>query len=470
MTHPDSSDDHQQPGVIHPALPRQADGPPPKAAAQLAASGLGFKIAAAFQAEQSQRLDGYPRWASGLPLFRADEGFQQAISKMAASPDLGLLKVIKMNQQAVSLAARVPKLNIVGHIFPAARADLGFQQAISKMAASPHLGLLKVIKMNQQAVSLAARVPKLNIVGHIFPAARADLGFQQAISKMAASPHLGLLKVNQQLIRSAAVAMAAPHYDLLRNIGNFATSITTLPIPVNFTGMGVTASLVDLFLRWREAAESGMGVLRGLARAAFRAALRARAAVLHGDDDGLVAWFIETWLGLRVSPERIEAVSAALLEEGWDASVPDDPAHLLTDLRRRTARQARFLRPIWETQLNHRTIGMLDQPVITGNGTLLAVADLIPGGQAAEDLVLAGEWEERRLLRVLSRLKPDELRVTNVYAQHSELTWAEAARISGATDPAAAGERVRRKLKRLGAEETRRLAPRSSLPVTCDRR
>src|SRR6266545_3560321 len=82
---------------------------------------------------------------------------------------------------------------------------------------------------------------------------------------------------------------------------------------------------------------------------AFSAALRARAAILHGDD-GLVAWFIETWLGLRVSPERIEAVSAALLEEGWDASVPDDPAHLLTDLRRRTARQARFLRPIWETQ------------------------------------------------------------------------------------------------------------------------
>ncbi len=421
MTHPDSSDDHQQPEVIHPALPRQADGPPPKAAAQLAASGPGFKIAAAFQAEQSQRLDGYPRWASGLPLF------------------------------------------------PAARADLVFQQAISKMAASPGLGLLKVIKVNQQAVSLAARVPKLNIAGQIFPAARADLVFQQAISKMAASPGLGLLKVNHQLIRSAAVAMAAPHHDLLRNIGNFATSITTLPIPVNFTGMGAVASLVDLFLRWREAADSGLGVLRGLARAAFSAALRARAAILHGDD-GLVAWFIETWLGLRVSPERIEAVSAALLEEGWDASVPDDLAHLLTDLRRRTARQARFLRPIWETQLNHRTIGMLDQPVITGNGTLLAVADLIPGGRATEDLVLAGEWEERRLLRVLSRLKPDELRVTNVYAQHSELTWAEAARVAGAADPAAAGERVRRKLKRLGAEDTRRLAPRSSRPVTRDRR
>lgn len=258
--------------------------------------------------------------------------------------------------------------------------------------------------------------------------------------------------------------MVAPHHDLLRNVGNFAsTSFAALARPVNFTGMSAIASLVDLFLHWREAAESGMGVLRGLARAAFRAALRARAAVLHGDD-GPVAWFIEAWLGLRVTPERIEAVSAALLEEGWDASIPDDPAYLLTDLRRRTARQARVLRPIWETQLNHRAIGMLDQPVITGNGTLLTVADLVPDGQATEDLVLAGEWDEQRLRRALDRLKPDELQVTNVYAQRSELTWAEAARIAGAADPAAVSERVRRKLKRLGAEDKRRLTLHSSRP------
>jgi hypothetical protein len=415
MTHPGASPDHQQPEVIEPAFPRQAGVPHLKAAAQLAASAPRFEIAAAFQAGERRRLDGYPRGTSGLP------------------------------------------------VLPAVRADLGFQQAISKMAASPDLGLLRVIKMNQQAVSLAARVPKLNIAGHILPAVRADLGFQQAISKMAASPDLRLLKINQQLVRSAAVAMAAPHHDLLRSIGNFATSITALSIPANFTGMGVTASLANLFQRWREAAESGMGVLRGLARAAFKAALRARGAVLHGDD-GLVAWFIETWLGLRASPERIEAVSAALLEEGWDASVPDAPDCLLTDLRRRTARQTRVLRPIWETQLNRRAIGMLDQPVITGNGTFLTIADLVPGGQATEDLVLADEWGEQRLCRLLGRLKPDELQVTNIYAQRSELTWADAARIAGAADPAAVGERVRRKLKRLGAEDKRRLALRSSRP------
>jgi len=84
------------------------------------------------------------------------------------------------------------------------------------------------------------------------------------------------------------------------------------------------AVLVDLFRSWRETAESGLGLLRGLAGAAYRAALRARAAVVHGDD-GPVAWFIETWLRMRVTPERVEAVSAALLEQGWDADVPEDP-------------------------------------------------------------------------------------------------------------------------------------------------
>ena len=95
---------------------------------------------------------------------------------------------------------------------------------------------------------------------------------------------------------------------------------------------------------------------------------------------------------------------------------------------------------------------------------LLTIADLVPDTRLTEDLVLASEWEEQRLSRVLGRLKPDELRVTNVYAQRSELTWAEAARIAGAADPAAVGERIRRKLKRLGAEDKRRAALHSSLP------
>jgi hypothetical protein len=220
--------------------------------------------------------------------------------------------------------------------------------------------------------------------------------------------------------------------------------------------MSATAGLVGLFRSWREIAETGLGLLGGLARAAHRAALRARAAVLAGDADG-VAWFIRAWLRMRVTPDRVVAVSAALLEDGWDAAIPEDPARLLTDLRNRTARQARALRPIWETRLNYRTIGRLDHTVTTSDGSLLTVADLVPDPQTTEDLALAGEYEEQRLRRVLSLLKPDELHVTNVYAGRSELTWTEAARLADAADPTAMGDRVRRKLRRLGSEHNRRL-------------
>jgi hypothetical protein len=378
---------------------------------------------------------------------------------VASAQPIPVLQDAPLLESPAKLAASAPRFELAA-VFQAEESHRLAQRLDGYPLRAPGLPQIAAAAL---AASQAACVPKLSIAEHILPAAGVDFGFQRAISKMIASQDLGLLKMNQQLARSAA-AMVAPHPDLFRNVGNFASaSLAALAVPVNFTGISAITSLADLFLRWREAAESGMGVLRGLARAAFRAALRARAAVLHGDD-GPVAWFIEAWLGLRVTPERIEAVSAALLEEGWDAGIPDDPAYLLTDLRRRTARQARVLRPIWETQLNHRAIGMLDQPVITGNGTLLTVIDLVPGGQTTEDLVLAGEWDKQRLRRALDRLKPDELQVTNVYAQRSELTWAEAARIAGAPDPAAAGERVRRKLKRLGAEDKRRLTLHSSWP------
>jgi hypothetical protein len=222
----------------------------------------------------------------------------------------------------------------------------------------------------ESATQIAPSAPSIvNIAGPAFAGIRADLGLQSAISKMITAQDLGLSKIS-------AAAIVAPHQNLLRNIGNLSASLAVSS--VNLTGMSAAASLADLLLRWREVAESGVGVLRGLARAAYKAALHARAAVLRGDNVP-VARFIKTWLGLRVSPERIEAVSAALLEEGWDLGIPDDPAYLITDLRKRTARQARVLRPIWETQLNHQTIGMLDEPVRTNNGMLLTIADLVPG-------------------------------------------------------------------------------------------
>ena len=345
----------------------------------------------------AQYLDGYAHWAHDLAQARAE-----------------------------LVASALPKISIADYALP----TVGMQQAISKMAIPPDLGLFKT---SQPASSWRPASPHPASPGTSFPPSATSASIRP--SPGWSIP--GTTDFSESTSSSpSAAALVAQHQDLIRSMASLASIRAAAACSlVDHAAMSATAGLVDLFRSWRETAETGLGLLRGLARAAHsRAALRARAAVLNGDDgpDGPVAWFIEAWLHMRVTPERIEAVSAALLEEGWDVGIPEDPAHLLTDLRKRTVRQARVLRPIWETQLNYRTIGRLDHTVTTSNGTLLTVADLVPDLQTTEDLVLANECEEQRLRRVLSLVKPDELQVTNVYAERSELTWAEAGRLAGA--------------------------------------
>ncbi|MEU2554689.1 hypothetical protein ABZ589_23940 [Streptomyces sp. NPDC013313] len=67
-----------------------------------------------------------------------------------------------------------------------------------------------------------------------------------------------------------------------------------------------------------------------------------------------------------------------------------------------------------------------------------------------------GVRQDERLDAVLRGLNDDERRVVFAYAESAGITWAEAAAASGATDPTAFGERVRRKVKRLADEQARR--------------
>lgn len=78
--------------------------------------------------------------------------------------------------------------------------------------------------------------------------------------------------------------------------------------------------------------------------------------------------------------------------------------------------------------------------------------------RSLEDLVIDRLGRDDRLGPILNMLNPDERRVVDAYAGGDGLSWAEAARMAGATEPTAAGERARRKLKRLGAEQRRRTA------------
>jgi hypothetical protein len=58
---------------------------------------------------------------------------------------------------------------------------------------------------------------------------------------------------------------------------------------------------------------------------------------------------------------------------------------------------------------------------------------------------------------VLGQLSPQEALVVGLYASREWLNWEQAAATAGASDPAATGDRIRRKLKRLGNEHVRRI-------------
>jgi hypothetical protein len=210
--------------------------------------------------------------------------------------------------------------------------------------------------------------------------------------------------------------------------------------------------------------------LRAMATAqrVSRAAREVRSAVLTGDSDesvedrwARVADFARSWLGFRkLTPPLVDATLNALLDVDLDGFDPDDDDGLRQHLRAVTCDQHHLLRPIGETQLCGRTVAYLDQPVgLTGGDRFAAtISDGI--ASPGHGLVDAIGWKDPRIDRVLAQLRPDERRLAAAYADDGTLTWRQCAVACGLPD--SYGERVRRKLVRVGDRISQRLAARDA--------
>ncbi|MEH0415980.1 hypothetical protein [Streptomyces sp. B21-083] len=155
-----------------------------------------------------------------------------------------------------------------------------------------------------------------------------------------------------------------------------------------------------------------------------------------------------------------DAVSTALLGD-WNRELNHDvdPATALSMLKAEARTHHRHSVPIWRRGTRHGRVLSLD-------------ADL--GGLSLHDLVAAdmdllthttdGAYEDERLNRVLRGLAEAEQKVVRARAAREGTTWTEAAAVTGAPDPVAFGERVRRKVSRLAAEQHRRTAQRRPAP------
>ncbi|WP_405600360.1 hypothetical protein OG741_21800 [Streptomyces sp. NBC_01410] len=185
-------------------------------------------------------------------------------------------------------------------------------------------------------------------------------------------------------------------------------------------------------------------------RAAILAALSARNAAIDGDVDQVDA-FARTWLGLRNPEAWREAVEMALLGD-WVEVLRQGAASdmvLAQILRHQMAIEHRHLQPLWERRVRGKRILLLSQEV----GASLSLEDLLVDRQTPETQAFRTGLGDTRIAAVLHGLHGDETVVARQWAQSRD-TWAAAASAAGL--PAAHGERVRRKLKRLGDRHTAR--------------
>ncbi|GEB57170.1 hypothetical protein [Streptomyces gardneri] len=160
------------------------------------------------------------------------------------------------------------------------------------------------------------------------------------------------------------------------------------------------------------------------------------------------------WLALPVSDRWREAVSTALVGN-WVAPLEEEGrlhVSALGALRADARAIHRHLVPVWRRRTRHGRVLSLD--AVLGDG--LSLYDLVAADVDLLSRVAGGIYEDERLNTVLRGLDPAEQQVVFAYAAADGTTWTEAAAAVGATDPNTFGERVRRKAKRLAAEQRRR--------------
>lgn len=191
-------------------------------------------------------------------------------------------------------------------------------------------------------------------------------------------------------------------------------------------------------------------------------ALLAREAALQ-DDRRHLRGFTDRVLGLWSGWN--EAVSTALLGD-WASPLsecgalgPADVERLRRDIR--TAH--RHLTPLWRRRTyGGRRVVLLE----TQCGDSLTLRDLLSEGACPEDHLLDLIPDDPRLARILTALEPGEREVVLALGLRGIETWWEAAEYASSKDPRVFGERVRRKVRRLAAELSRRDAQQSASPAS----
>lgn len=192
-------------------------------------------------------------------------------------------------------------------------------------------------------------------------------------------------------------------------------------------------------------------------------ALAARQALQAGAIDQVNTFVNDElgwWSGWR------EPVTSALMGS-WVAPLLNGGSltpSALDHLRAEAKEIHRQLVPIWHHKINRARLWSLDH--VFGDG--LTTYDVAASGLDPYEVLTGALPDNPRILAVLAHLSPVERAVAMAWANTRVTSWTEAATIVADLDtplvadldPAGLGERVRRKLKRLGALHMARSAAR----------
>lgn len=192
-----------------------------------------------------------------------------------------------------------------------------------------------------------------------------------------------------------------------------------------------------------------------LASIGLWAARDARAAVVAGDLDAVEA-FARGWLGLKkITHAVIMAVSAALLDPGWDTERPDA---VLPYIKSGTKREKKNHKLLGEIRAGRSKILPLDRQLQLGNGESTSFAEHLPG----PDVQLRAAYENPLACAFLESFSEVEIEIVETYLQGG-VTWPSAAIDCGKSGEF--GEKVRRKFsyrKRKMTESTTEIRPRTA--------
>lgn len=349
-----------------------------------------------------------------------------------------------MGSSLVSLGLKLPEYNPFGDTI----ASIGFAKLTGSRltdsspvfrisSALKELSLFdtSIARLNTQFTALDTLADAMNNFARRSPAS--ILG-SPALDRLALfdTPAVRLASTGVMSSGLASLRLRMPKFNPLGDaMASAWNRVFAMP---NLTGVGLLRGLPDGLL---QPLRSITRLIESLGAPIVWLARAALDAYLH-DDHEPMREFLYTHLRLRPPTEdHAQALAMALILREWENQVDLQDADAVRAVLRQCAREGNDLDGDHQV-IGHR-IGHMEEGI-----------DLLspePGPEAlaiASVMPWAEHFDNRHVRYATRRLKDTEQRVARVWAENAPINWRQAPQLDG--QDVAVGERVRRKLLRLG--------------------